>query len=172
MNENENQNVTNEEVENVEAGMVVSENNGAIMDFGEIKNHTNTQSEIYTNIHDKKLLFNLGNKVDFLLNECEGELIRVKGVICKIFRKPMKNPVIDEETGEILKDTEVTMSTILVDSEGKSYATGSKMFGIQLMNYIRDFGMGEIEGKEGLTIKIIKKEVNNSKNKALAFELV
>lgn len=164
------ENVTNEEVETKE--MVVSENVNSIMDFSEMRNHTSTQSEIYTNIKDKKKLFNIGNKVDFLLNDCEGELIRVKGVVCKIYRKPMKEPVIDEETGEILKDIEVTMSTVLVDSEGHSYATGSKMFGIQLMRYIQDFGMEDIESKDGLTIKIIRKEVNGGKNKALAFELV
>lgn len=164
MNENENENVemiTKEEV-----------NTGAIMGFDALRNHTTTQSEIYTNIQDKKKLFNIGNKVDFLLNDCEGELIRVKGVVCKIYHKPMKDPVIDEETGEILKDTEMTMSVVLVDDAGRSYATGSKIFGIQLMRYIQDFGMSDIESKEGLTIKIIKKEVNNGKNKALAFELV
>lgn len=164
------ENVTNEEVETKE--MAVTENVNSIMDFSEMRNHTTTQSEIYTNIKDKKMLFNIGNKVDFLLNDCEGELIRVKGVVCKIYRKPMKEPVIDEETGEILKDIEVTMSTVLVDSEGHSYATGSKMFGIQLMRYIQDFGMGDIESKDGLTIKIIKKEISGGKNKALAFELV
>ena len=168
MNEEKNQNLEAEETSLI----TNEETNGAIMSFDALKNHSQTQSEIYTNITDKKKLFNIGNKVDFLLNECEGEMIRVKGVVCKIYRKPMKEPVVDEETGEILKDIEVTMSTVLVDDNGKSYATGSKMFGIQLMRYIQDFGMVDIESKDGLLIKIIKKEVTNGKNKALAFELV
>ena len=159
--------------EEKEVGIIKAEEvkSGAIMSFDDMKSNSNTLSEIYTNITDKKKLFNIGNKVDFLLNNCEGEMIRVKGVVMKIYHKPLKEPVIDEETGEILKDMEMTMSVVLVDSEGKSYATGSKIFGIQLMRYIKDFGMEDIE-KDGLVIKIIKKEVNNGKNKALAFELV
>ena len=168
MNENENQNVTNEEL-----GLVNTEvKSGSIMSFNDLKNNSQTLSEIYTNIQDKKKLFNIGNKVDFLLNNCENELIRVKGVVVKIYHKPLKEPVIDEETGEIIKDTEMTMSVVLVDSEGRSYATGSKLFGIQLMRYIREFGMDDIESKDGLVIKIIKKEVNGGKNKGLAFEIV
>jgi len=159
------------ENEEKEALIPVENNTSRIMSFNEMRNHTNTLTEIYTNIDDKKKLYNIGNKVDFLLNDCEGELIKVKGVVVRRYLKPMKNPVIDEETGEILKDTEMTMSTVLVDENGKSYATGSKLFGIQLMRYIEDFGLEEIE-HEGLLIRIIKKEVNNGKNKGLAFELV
>ena len=168
MNEKE---ITNE-VANEEIGLINTEEvkSASIMSFNDLKNNSNTISEIYTNIKDKKKLFNVGNKVDFLLNDCEGEMIRVKGVVVKIYHKPLKEPVIDEETGEILKDTEMTMSVVLVDSEGRSYATGSKIFGIQLLRYIQDFGMEDIESKDGLVIKIIKKEVN--KNKALSFEII
>lgn len=144
---------------------------GQIMTLSEMSKRSSTNVQIYTNIKDKKKLFNLENKVDCLLNDCENEKIRVKGVLLKIYTKPMKNPVIDEETGEILKDTETSMSVVLLDENGKSYATGSKIFGIQLARYIDEFGTDDIE-KDGLLIKIVKKEIADSKNKALGFELL
>lgn len=164
----ENENLENQEVETKE--MVVAHSGGNVMSFEEMKSNSSTECQIYTNIQDRKKLFNLENKVDNLLNDCEGEMIRVKGILIKIYRKPLKNPEIDEETGEILKDTEVTMSCILVDDNGKSYATGSKMFAIQLMRYIQNWGMDEFN--EGLEIKIVKNKMSNSNNKSLGFELV
>lgn len=155
---------------NEEVGMVVSTQGGNVMSFEEMRNNSNTNCQIYTNITDKKKLFNLESKVDNLLNDCEGEMIRVKGVLLKIYKKPMKEPIINEETGEIEKDTETTMSCVLLDDNGKSYATGSKMFAIQLMRYIQNWGMAEFE--DGLEIKIVKNKMSNSNNKALGFELV
>lgn len=160
----------NKELENEEVGMVVSTQGGNVMSFEEMRNNSNTNCQIYTNITDKKKLFNLESKVDNLLNDCEGEMIRVKGVLLKIYKKPMKEPIINEETGEIEKDTETTMSCVLLDDNGKSYATGSKMFAIQLMRYIQNWGMTEFE--KGLEIKIVKNKMSNSNNKALGFELV
>lgn len=160
----------NEELKNEEVGMVVATQGGNVMSFEEMRNNTNTNCQIYTNITDKKKLFNLESKVDNLLNDCEGEMIRVKGVLLKIYKKPMKEPIINEETGEIEKDTETTMSCVLLDDNGKSYATGSKMFAIQLMRYIQNWGMAEFE--DGLEIKIVKNKMSNSNNKALGFELV
>lgn len=153
-----------------EVGMVVATQGGNVMSFEEMRNNSNTNCQIYTNITDKKKLFNLESKVDNLLNDCEGEMIRVKGVLLKIYKKPMKEPIINDETGEIEKDTETTMSCVLLDDNGKSYATGSKMFAIQLMRYIQNWGMAEFE--EGLEIKIVKNKMSNSNNKALGFELV
>ena len=155
---------------NEEVGMVVSTQGGNVMSFEEMRNNTNTNCQIYTNITDKKKLFNLESKVDNLLNDCEGEMIRVKGVLLKIYKKPMKEPIINEETGEIKKDIEITMSCVLLDDNGKSYATGSKMFATQLMRYIQNWGMAEFE--DGLEIKIVKNKMSNSNNKALGFELV
>lgn len=162
--------VENEAVETKE--MAVVENQNTIMSFDEMKKKSNTQCNIYTNITDKKVLFNLESKVDHLLNDCVDEMIRVKGVMIKIFRKPLKEPIVDEETGEIVKEFETSMSCTLIDDNGKSYATGSKMFAIQLMRYIQNYdGMSQIDG-EGLEIKIIKRKVGEKGNKALAFELV
>lgn len=141
-----------------------------IQDFGALQTQTDTIANIFTNITDRKKIFNLNSNVEYLLNDCVGEMIRVKNVLIKRYLKPMKEPVIDEETGEIIKDKEMTMSVVLVDTEGKSYATGSKVFGIQLMQYLQMFATKE--GFEPFEIKIVKKTIKGSNNKALGFELV
>lgn len=148
-----------------------TENNGLIVsDFGEMQNQTNTKRKIYTTIEDPKVIFNLENSCDCKINDCKGEKIRVTDVLIKINEKPLKDPIIDEETGEVIKDKEVSMVTILLDDNKKSYVTGSKIFTMQMINYIRMFGLEAI--KEGLEIAIIEKSVKNSPNKALGFELV
>ena len=153
-----------EENENVE---VEETSLSTIQGFGALGKRTETKCNIYTNITDEKKIFNLDSKVDNLLNDCEGELIRVKEVLIKRFEKPMKEPVIDEETGEILKDKEITMACILIDDNEKSYATGSKVFTIQMMRYLDMFGLNN----EGFEIKIVKNKTERG-NKALGFELV
>ena len=153
-------------------GMTVqNEGNYSISDFGGLGINTNTKTEVFTNITDSKKMFNLENNVDNLLNDCVDEKIRVKEVLIKRYEKPLKDPIIDEETGEILKDKEITMSCVLVDDNGVSYATGSKTFTIQLMRYLQmQERMGEKQ--ETFYIKIIKKKVGEKGNKALSFELV
>lgn len=138
-----------------------------VQDFGAMSKKSNTKADIFTNITDQKKIFNLDSKVDTLLNDCEGEVIKVKEVLVKRYKKPMKEPIVDEETGEVLKDTETTMACILIDDKNKSYATGSKIFTIQMMRYIQMFGITE----EGFDIKIVKTK-QTSGNKALGFELV
>ena len=168
-----NKNLKNEEIETNEEvkELATVDENYSISDFGGIGRNTNTKTEVFTNIKDSKKIFNLENKVDELLNDCVDELIRVKEVLIKRYEKPMKEPVIDEETGEIIKDTEISMSCVLVDDNDKSYATGSKTFIIQLMRYLQ---MKERIGehKDTFEIKIIKKKVGQNGNKALSFELV
>ena len=149
------------EVEVEETGL------STIQGFGALGKRTETKCNIYTNITDQKKIFNLDSKVDNLLNDCEGELIRVKEVLIKRYEKPMKEPVIDEETGEILKDKEISMACILIDDNEKSYATGSKVFTIQMMRYLDMFGLNN----EGFEIKIVKNKTEKG-NKALGFELV
>mgnify|MGYP001859865842 CR=1 FL=1 len=138
-----------------------------ISGFNNLRKNTETKGQIFTNITDKKKIFNLENKVDYLLNDCEGELLRIKEVLIKRYEKPLKEPVIDEETGEIVKDKEVTMACILIDDNNKSYATGSKIFTIQMMRYLEMFGITS----NGFEIKIVKQKQSTG-NKALSFELV
>lgn len=156
------ENLNNEEVVNVEeTGM------STVQGFGALSNNSNVKSDIFTNITDNKKIFNLDSHVDCLLNDCEGELIRVKEILIKRFEKPMKEPVIDETTGEVIKDTEITMACILIDDNNKSYATGSKVFTIQMMRYLKMFGINQ----DGFEIKIVKNKTEKG-NKALGFELV
>ena len=160
----ENKNLENEEVvtnENKEETAV-----SIVQDFSALGKRTDTKSQIFTNITDKKKMFNLDSHVDFLLNDCEGELIRVKKVLVKRYEKPMKEPIIDEETGEIIKNKEITMACILIDDNNKSYATGSKVFTIQMMRYLEMFGIND----DGFEIKIVKNK--QEKGKSLGFELV
>lgn len=169
---NNNENLKNEEMETKEEekAMAVQENY-SISDFGGIGRNSTTKTQVFTNITDRKKLFNLENKVDELLNDCIDEMIRVKDVLIKTYEKPLKEPIIDEETGEILKDKEYSMSCVIVDDNGKSYATGSKMFTMQLMRFLQmeeQFG----EKPETFDIKIIKKKVGENGNKALSYELV
>ena len=138
-----------------------------VQGFDALSKSTNTKADIFTNITDKKKLFNLDGHVDTLLNDCEGELIRVKEVLIKRYEKPLKEPIIDEETGEVLKDKEYTMACVLVDDTNKSYATGSKIFTIRMMRYLQMNGISE----EGFEIKIVKTKQSTG-NKALSFELV
>lgn len=154
----------NEEMKNEELAL------SNVQDFGSLQTQTDTISNIFTNIKDKKQIFNLNSNVDFLLNDCVGESIRVKDVLIKRYLKPMEEPVVDDVTGEIIKDKEMTMSTVLVDTEGKSYATGSKVFGIQIMQYLQMFA-GK-NGFEPFEITIVKRAIKGSSNKALGFELV
>lgn len=160
-------------MENEEKAMQVAgtNENYIISGFGGIGRNTDTKTEVFTNIRDNKKLFNLENNVDCLLNDCEGEMIRVKEVLIKRYEKPLKEPIVDEETGEVIKEKEFTMSCVLVDDKNKSYATGSKTFTIQLMRYLQMRELSE-EKEETFDIVITKKKVGEKGNKALSFELV
>lgn len=150
---------------------VVNNDNYQITGFEGLGQNTNTKTHVFTNITDEKKIFNLENKVDELLNNCEGELIRVKEVLIKTYEKPLKEPIINDETGEIEKEFEITMSCVIVDDNNKSYATGSKTFTIQLMRYLQMRSRMKQENGT-FDIKIIKKKVGERGNKALSFELV
>ena len=158
-------------MENENKGIITKEDNYSILGFEDLGRNTTTKTEVITNITDEKKIFNLENKVDEMINDCEGELIRVKEVLIKRYEKPMKEPIVDEETGEIIKDKEYTMSCVIVDDNNKSYATGSKTFTIQLMKLLQMRSRLN-KGNEPFEIKIIKKKIPNSGNKALSFELV
>lgn len=143
----------------------------SILDFSNSRRNSDVDVTTFSNIKDKKKLFNLQSHVDTMINDCVGESIRVKEVLIRKFEKPLKEPVVDEETGEILKDKEINYSCVLIDDNGKSYATGSKTFIINLMTYLGDFE-GSKDLDKGIDIKIIKVSVPNSPNKALGFELI
>lgn len=148
----------------------VKETGLMIKDFNEMENvSSRSKTNVFTTITDNKTIFNLENTCDYKLNDCKGEVIRVKDVLIKVIETPMAEPEVNEETGEVVRDTEYKKVCILIDDEGKSYVTGSKMFTNQMIRYINMFGIQDIEGLE---IRIIERAVKNSANKALGFELV
>lgn len=158
------------ENEEVVKSLAVNEET-SILDFSNTRRNSDVEVTTFSNIKDKKKLFNLQSHVDTMVNDCVGESLRVKEVLIRKFEKPLKEPVIDEETGEILKDKEVNYSCVLIDDAGKSYATGSKTFIINLLSYLGDFE-GSKELENGIDIKVVKVSVPNSPNKALGFELI
>lgn len=146
----------------------VKEETGLVIQgFGNMARKSTTKADIFTNITDQKKIFNLDSKVDNLLNDYEGSIIEVKEVLVKRYEKPMKEPIVDEETGEVIKDKDISMACILIDKNDVSYATGSKVFTIQMMRYLEMFGINE----DGFLIKIVKNK-QQSGNKSLGFELV
>lgn len=134
--------------------------------FGNLVNASATKMKVYTNITDNKKIYNLDNHVDYKLNDVKGESLRVKEVLIKVIEKPLDEPIVNEETGEV-KDVEIKKICILIDTEDKSYVTASKIFTNQMARYIAQFGL-----EEPIDIRIIDKAVPNSSNKALGFELV
>ena len=91
-------------------------------------------------------------------------------VYIKTFERKMKEPEVDEETGEVVKDTEYKKVCVIIDDQGKSYVTASKIFTMEMMNYLALFGIDKIH--EGVEIRFINKAIKNSNNKALGFELL
>ena len=149
--------------------IVVDEGNTQIQSFSNYRTASKSQVATFSNITDKKKLFNLKTNVDFRINDCVGESIRVKEVLIKRWIKPLEEPITyDDGT---TKDYEVSVSCVLVDDNGKSYATGSKKFTKDLIDYLTECD-GETELKEkGIEIKIINVATPNG-NKALSFELI
>ena len=131
-----------------------------------------TKSDIktFTTIEDPKLIFNLQNECDEKLNECVGESLRIKDVLIKVIERPLEEPEVDEETGEVIRTKDFKKICILIDEAGKSYVTASKMFTNRMIGLIDMFGIDKI--KAGVEIKITKVSVKNSSNKALSFEIL
>lgn len=135
--------------------------------FDGLVNQSQTKMNVFTNIEDTKKIYNLENHVDYKINDIKGEKIRVKEVLIKVIERPLEEPEINEETGDIVRDKEFKKICILIDDEDKSYVTASKTFTNQMARYIMQFGIDK-----PIDIKIIEKSVRNSSNKALGFELV
>lgn len=152
--------------------MEENKNEMVISSFGELAKKSDTERKYFTTIdlNDTKKLYNLDNgDMNHLLNDCEGMTLRIVDVLIKEFTHKLEEPKVNQETGEII-DTETNKVCILIDDANETYVTGSKMFTNQMKRYIAMFGVESI--KEGLEIKIVKKKMSDSNNKALAFELV
>lgn len=142
---------------------------GNVLDLNAFRKASNVEVGTFSNVTDSKELFNLSNNVDFKLNDCVGEKIRFKKVLIRRFEKPLPEPVVNEETGEI-KDSELSISCVIVDENGKSYATGSKTFTFRLINYLVDYD-GAKNLDNGIEIEIVKTPTPTG-NKALSFKLL
>lgn len=156
-----------EEKENLnEEKAVAVVKNEAVTELG-------TKIQVETTIQDKKEIFNIENgDIEVKLNDIVGQEIVLKDVFMKRVESKLKQEDIEfnEETGEIITDTKISIITILVDEEGKKYVTASKIFAMSMFNLTRTFGVEDIQ--KGIKIRIIKKSISNSVNKALSFELV
>lgn len=141
-----------------------------VSSISDISSLTKNNARIFTTINDEKVLFNLNNNCDNRINDCVGEVIKVKGIYIKVIESPLSEPRVNEETGQI-QETEYKKITILVDEDNKSYVTASKMFANQFIQYLQMCGIDTIVN-DGLDIRIIKRNVRNSSNQALGFELV
>lgn len=149
----------------------VEENNQLIVSsINDISNVTRSKTSVFTTIKDNKQLFNLETNVDSKINDCVGETIRVRDVLIKMIETPLEEPILNE-AGEIEREFEYKKITILIDDNKKSYVTASKVFANDFIKYISMVGMDDFI-KNGVDIKIIKKNVKNSSNQALSFELV
>ena len=161
----ENNEEMKETTEEVGTSMVVA-------NVGEISGNRKSQTRVFTTLDlekNKKKIFNLENNCDFKINDCKGQSIRVVDVMIKSIQKKLAEPEVNEETGEV-REFEFKKVCILIDDQGKSYVTASKLFTLQMTRYLEMFGIESV--KDGLEIKIIEKSIKDSSNKSLGFELL
>lgn len=152
-------------------------NNEEVKELAVIKSRAETENgaiiSTETTIQDKKEIFNIENgECDIKLNDIVGQEIEITDVFMKRIVSKLKEEEIEinEQTGEIVKDTKISVITILLDKNNKKYVTASKIFAMSILNLIRTFGIEDLQ--KGIKIRIIKKSVSGSNNKALGFELV
>lgn len=152
-------------------------NNEEVKELAVIKSRAETENgaiiSTETTIQDKKEIFNIENgECDIKLNDIVGQEIEITDVFMKRIASKLKEEEIEinEQTGEIVKDTKISVITILLDKNNKKYVTASKIFAMSILNLIRTFGIEDLQ--KGIKIRIIKKSVSGSNNKALGFELV
>lgn len=123
---------------------------------------------VFTTLTDKKQIFNLDNGCDFKINDCKGKQLTMVDVLVKIFVREEED--IDNETGELVTRYTNKKICIIIDDDGKSYVTGSKMFTNKMIDFIQTFGIDEI--KKGVVIEITEAEVSGTNNKSLSFKLI
>ena len=146
------------------------ENETNLMRLADFLNLDPTTIGTFTNITSPKEIYNLSNNVDYKLNDSVGEKLRIKKILIRRFKKQLDEPVINEETGES-SDIKYTLSCVIVDVEGKSFATGSKIFAYRLVDYIvRNGGFMDLEN-EGVELEIVKNQLENGRS-SLGFKVI
>ena len=108
-----------------------------------------------TSVEERKTVYNALEKCDVLLNDIIGTEINIKDFYIEERHKVET----DESTGEVKTITKYR--TILFDTEGKTYATGS--YGVY--NALRRICMvyGEPTWTDGVMVKVDKKPIGNGK---------
>lgn len=142
-----------------------------VANVGELSGKRTSDVKIFTTLDlekDKKKIFNLESNCDFKLNDCKGQSMRIVDVMIKSIQTKLTEAKVNED-GEV-QEYEFKKICILIDDQGKSYVTASKLFTLQMARYLEMFGIDSV--KEGLEIKIIEKPIKNSNNKSLGFELL
>lgn len=160
------------EVKEVKENEEVETTSMVVANVGDLSGSRKSNVKVFTSLNleeDKKKIFNLENNCDYKINDCKGQAIRVVDVMIKSIQSKLAEPVVNEETGEV-KEYEFKKICILIDDQGKSYVTASKIFTLQMVRYLEMFGIESV--KNGLDIRIIEKPIKNSNNKSLGFELL
>ena len=128
-------------------------NNELMLNNEDLKIYSSVKA---TTVEERKTVYNALEKCDVLLNDIIGTEINVKDFYIEERHKEET----DETTGEIKKV--VKYRTILFDTDGKTYATGS--YGVY--NALRRICLvyGEPTWNEGVLVKVDKKPIGNGKS--------
>lgn len=126
-------------------------NNELMLNNNDLKIYTSVKAN---NVEDKKSIYNALEKCDVLLNDIVGTEINIKDFYIEERHKEET-----DENGEVKVITKYR--TILFDTEGKTYATGS--YGVY--NALRRICMvyGEPTWNEGVMVRVDKKPIGNGK---------
>lgn len=126
-------------------------NNELMLNNNDLKIYTSVKAN---NVEDKKSIYNALEKCDVLLNDIVGTEINIKDFYIEERHKEES-----DENGEVKVITKYR--TILFDTEGKTYATGS--YGVY--NALRRICMvyGEPTWNEGVMVRVDKKPIGNGK---------
>ena len=135
-----------------------------------IFNPENTmEREMYTtvdlNTEESRIeLFNATESADVLLNDIVGQTITINNIYVE------KNPIkeVDDETGEVTFNG-VKYRTILFDTDGQTYATGSYGVYNSVRKMIDLLGINIIN--KGIKVEVIKVPTKDGKQK-LSLKLV
>ena len=163
--EKQEKNIIEGEIESNEL-VTTSEKNYLVNDVANLNATHGSKKYMYTTIKDKKKIFNLDAEVDYKINDFVDKEITIQDVLVKIFEKEEKE--FDDETGEVVNSYKYSKVTIIIDENGKSYVTGSKMFTNQMIDLVSGFG----EDVRGTKIRIVNRKIKDSDNKALGFVIV
>ena len=128
-------------------------NNELMLNNSDLKIYSSVKA---TTVEERKAVYNALEKCDVLLNDIVGTEINVKDFYIEERQKNEEN----EETGEVKNVTKYR--TILFDTEGKTYATGS--YGVY--NALRRICLvyGEPTWNDGVLVRVEKKPIGNGKS--------